>query len=317
MKKKNVAAICTVAGVCVLTSAAFASYQTANGYDTLKKSLMGSIDYTNCTITGNMKASFDGTELVSASYGLEADYPNQRSHNYTTTVSPIDGTGTYTSDSYEDGGYYYYEHYNDNGEKDGLIRNERYGDPKTNLFGIDEQDRNTVNKIFRFMELAADTVVGDLRNNFVCTEDADDYSSYSITLDSVQIPEIVNAGLSAIFSVANAESTYITVDDNGNEITMSYDANDFEYYILQLGTDPVVDNLNLNFTAGKDGNFRDGKATVNFKGTDANGAEHTMTFDIDLSFSNIGTTSVTPVSELGVNVYEYDYDDGSLDKVEF
>ncbi len=317
MKKKNIAAVCAVAGVCVLTSAAFASYQTANGYDTLKKSLLNSIDYTNCTVTGAVKVSFDGTELVSGSYGLEADYPNQRSHTFSSSSAPQLDSEDYTLHTYEDNGYYYYQHFNEDGEADGLTRHELASDPQQTLLGISEGDRNTADKVIRFMELAADTVVGDLRNNFVCTEDADDHATYSITLDSVQIPEIINAGLSMMFSIANTESTYITYDENGEPTVVSYDENDLEYYILRLGTDPVVDNLTLSFTAGKDGNFRDGNAAVSFKGTDADGSEHTMTFDVELSFSDIGTTSVTPPSELGIDIYEYSDYDGSLTKVTF
>ena len=41
-----------------------------------------------------------------------------------------------------------------------------------------------------------------------------------------------------------------------------------------------------------------------------------MSFDLTLAFTNVGTTVITPVSELGVNVYEYD-DNGNRVKVEF
>ena len=57
-KTKNIAIICAVTGACVLTTAAFASYQTANGYDTLKKSILNTIDYTNCTVSANAKIHF-------------------------------------------------------------------------------------------------------------------------------------------------------------------------------------------------------------------------------------------------------------------
>ena len=312
MKKKNISVICAVAGVCVLSSAALASYRTANGYDTLKKSLLSSLDYENCTLTGTLMTSFDGQELMTVTSGLEADYPNGRSHDYSITTSPIslDGTDEYRTESYTDGGYYYYMHYlpSEDGEiseTDGFWRG-MYSEPQKNLWGIDDADRGTADKIVRFMELAADTVVGDLRNNFVCTEDADDYTAYSIDLDSVQIPEIVNAGLSMAFSMANSHPTYTVYDEDGNESEVAWDETDLEYYILKLGSDPVVDRLSLDFAAGEEGNFRDGLMTVIFKGEDADGNEHIMTFDVSLTFSDIGTTSVTPVTELGVALYEYD-----------
>lgn len=315
MKKKNAAAICAAAGVCVLTSAAFASYQTANGYDSLKKSLIGALDYTNCTISGTMEMKFDDLALAKANYDYEADLPNQMIHSRTESSSDVDGDATYVSESYEDSSHYYYNYTNSAGEQDGFIRHDYYpGDPATNLLGISNEDRGTFDKVVRFMELAADTVVGDLRNNFVCTEDTDDHTSYSITLDSVQIPEIINAGLSMVFSVSASDSTYVTYDENGNEIAMEYDENDGQYYINQMGTDPTVDTLTLNFTTNKDGTYRDGNAEVIFKGQDENGNEHKMTITVELSCSNVGTTVITPVTDLGVNIYEYD-DDGNIVKV--
>ena len=317
MKKKNAAAICAAAGVCVLTSAAFASYQTANGYDSLKKSLIGALDYTNCTISSTMEMKFDDLSLVKATYDYEADLPNQMTHGRTESVSDVDGDIPYVSENYEDSNYYYYNYYDNNGNPDGFTRHDYYrGEPATNLLGIGDEERGTFDKVVRFMELAADTVVGDLRNNFVCTEDTDDHTSYSITLDSVQIPELVNAGLSMVFSMSESGPTYTSYDENGNEITTTYDESDAQYYINMMGSDPVIDSLTLNFNVGKDGVLRDGNGEVNFKGTDSTGAEHIMSFDLTLAFTNVGTTVITPVSELGVNVYEYD-DNGNRVKVEF
>lgn len=314
MKKKNAAAVCAALGVCVLTSAAFASYQTANGYDSLKKSIISTFDYTNCTVTGTMAMTFDDIELVKASYLHEADLPNRMTHDRTESSSDVDGDTAYTSESYEDGSYVYYSYTNIDGEKDGFTRHEYYsGEPASNLLGVSDDDRGTFDKVVRFMELAADTVVGDLRNNFVCTDETDDHTSYSITLDSVQIPEIVNAGLSMVFSVSASDSTYITVDENGNEITKEYDENDGQYYINQLGTDPTVETLTLNFTVNNDGTYRDGDAVIVFKGQDANGSEHRLTVSVDVAFSNVGTTVITPVTDLGVNIYEYD-DNGNFVK---
>ena len=105
-------------------------------------------------------------------------------HGRTESSSDVDGDATYVSENYEDHSHYYYNYTNSAGEQDGFIRHDDYpGDPATNLLGVSDEDRGTFDKVVRFMELAADTVVGDLRNDFVCTEDTDDHTSYSITLE--------------------------------------------------------------------------------------------------------------------------------------
>lgn len=305
-KTKNIAIICAVTGVCVLTTAALASYQTANGYDTLKKSILNTIDYKNCTVSAGVKMNFDGTELMNGSFIHKFDSDNKMSYTKS-TESGVGSSGS-SFESYNANDYRYYL------DSDNYFVKypNSYSEFPQNLWGIDNADRKTVDKVVRFMELAADTVVGDLRNNFVCTEDADDHASYSLTLDSVQIPEIVNAGLSMVFSMSNnASGSYMVYDDNGNQVEYQYTEDDLQYYTSKLGNDPVVDTLNLNYSVNKDGTFRDGNMTVIFRGTDSNGASHDMTFDINLGISDIGTTSITPVEETGAVIKTYD-DEGNL-----
>lgn len=301
-KTKNIAIICAVTGACVLTTAAFASYQTANGYDTLKKSILNTIDYKNCTVTANAKMDFDGTDLMNASIIHKLDVGNKM--YYTESTESGVGTSESTSVIYAANDYYYYS------DPDGyFVKYSTYGDFRNNLWNIDSSGRKTADKVIRFMELAADTVVGDLRNNFVCTEDTDDHASYTLTLDSVQIPEIVNAGLSMVFSMSN-NATYMVYED-GESVEYSYTEDDLQYYVAKLGNDPVVDTLNLNYSVNKDGSFRDGNLTVVFKGADSNGTSHSMTFNVDLAISDIGATTITPVEETGAAIKTYD-DEGNL-----
>lgn len=306
-KSKNIAIVCAVTGVCVLTSAAFASYQTANGYDSLKKSLINTIDYKNCTLSADMKMSVDDKELTNYSVKSMIDADNQMQYS-STSESGIGTVDRYGYTSYTTKDYQYYQY----GGDDFFIKSENHSDAPSNLWDIDEESRPTLNKVIRFMELASDTVVGDLRNNFVCTEDTDDHTSYSLTLDSVQIPEIVNAGLSMVFSMSNnASSYYIEYDDNGNPVQHEYTEDDLQYYTAKLGNDPVVDTINMNYSVNKDGSFNDGNMVVVFTGNDENGNSHTMTFDVTLSITDVGSTVITPIEESGATIKTYD-DEGNL-----
>ena len=150
------------------------------------------------------------------------------------------------------------------------------------------------------MELAADTVVGDLRNNFVCTEDSGYYTSYTVSLDSVQIPELINAGLGVLFTLTNNEDEHFTYkDENGNDHKFSDNPERMEYYTKLLGNDPVVDNGTLDYTVDKSGLLHDGKATVIFAG---NG--HEIRFDITAALDKVGTTHILTPEEQGAEVID-------------
>ncbi len=295
MKKKTGAIIAAVSGVCILSTAALASYSTANGYDMLKKSVLNTQDYRNCTISGALAMHFDEKELASADFTYKADLPNNRRETTSTSVT-IEDDEPYLSSSIEADDYWYYNTYDDKGNI-GYFRYEQFLDFESRDFwDVHNDNRETVAKIVNFLEIAADTVVGELRNNFVCTEDTDEYTSYSITLDSVQIPEIVNAGLSAVFSMTGAGSP---------ESYEPYDKTDVEYYLLSLGSDPIVDTVTMNYSIDKEGNFMDGDMKISFYGEDMSGNGHNMTFTLNCGISDMGTTVIETPLERGETVKEY------------
>ena len=135
------------------------------------------------------------------------------------------------------------------------------------MYTDDEQDNETMGKIIRFVELAGDTLVGDLKNNIVYVSGDDDSASYEINLDAIQIPELANAGLSAFFSTL-AQNTY----------------NQDDPYMI-LGTDPIVKSAFLHFTVDNEGRLTEAKGNVTVSG---NG--HEAAVDLYLTMSDYGTT---------------------------
>lgn len=287
MNKKNIAIISAVTGACMLTTAAVASYRTMNGYDALKKSVLSTMDYKNCTLSRSMAMNVDGDEKMKAEFLEELDLENKRSHvlsKASTAGKEIDLSDSYQIDNTK---------YVRCSDKDNTFDTYQINYIMPNLWGIDDEDKATAEKIIRFAELTFDTIVGDLKNNFVCTEDSDESVSYSISLDSVQIPELVNAGLSMVFSMSNnsinADSSDLSEDD-------SY------YYTKLLGDDPILDKVKLDFTLNKDGTFRNAAMAVSFTGND-----HTMNFNITCDISNVGTTAVKSPQEQGFKILDHEY----------
>ena len=158
MKKQRAALIAAAAGVCVFTTAAFANYSTSNGYDSLKKSLWGVMESKNFTADFNVAMRFDGNDEDSMQSHYEFDADGKKSYSKNSGVN-------------SNGSEYGYERWEDasksvSAQEDGtylVFDNTDYGfGSMLEGFGGNEESGR---KVFRFLELCADTVIGDLRNN--------------------------------------------------------------------------------------------------------------------------------------------------------
>lgn len=270
MKKKKLASCIGLAlGVTIFTCAAFANYNTANGYEVGKNAVKRLMENENYTMNSSFKLIFDGREVAGSEITELYDRDGDVRLN---TFETLMGNGKEPSHVWE-------RHFQDSDEICIYDRDEaivykdvsgfiRRGELDT-MYGADEDDRKTVNKIIRFVELATDTFVGDLKNNIVYISGDDDSSTYEMNLDAVQIPELVNAGLSAIFSTVNTNDISTDADDP----------------LKALGTDPIVKNVSLKFTVDNEGRFTDCIATFTMAG---NG--HECSVELSLNISDYGTT---------------------------
>lgn len=267
---KKTAGIAAVVGVCILTTTSLAVYNTGNGYDNLKKAILGTKDYTNCTL--NVKGTFtiDGNEYTTE-YLKEFDGLNKQSHALTK-----DSSGGYFETYYANGKGYNRSIYNENF----IVYNSTVF--QDNLWGVSSADEKDVNKVIKFVEAGLDTVVGDLKSNIICTDSNEEYTSYSLKLDYMQIPEIVQAGLGVIGSSSRSydlEPTEASIDNA-------------PYF---LGEDPIVSKFEMDYTINNDGTLRNGECRIEFTGKDRNGQSHTADAVVNVEFLNVGTTVVTPV----------------------
>ena len=131
----------------------------------------------------------------------------------------------------------------------------------------------------------ADTLVGDLKNNIVYVSGDDNSSTYEIKLEGIQIPELVNAGLSAMFSSMNQYSSY-----NEDDV------------FLKLGTDPVVKSASLTFTVDREGRLLDETGTFTLAGFGEDGASHeacvTETLKIDYGTAKPEKIDISPLKNV-------------------
>ena len=204
MKKRNRITVCLVAGVLILAVSAGAAFGSVNGYSTYKEAVKAlALKTDNVTMQGSMKATLDGKEFVSMTGEMAIDGKNKSSHVITSEFGGqkeerydtiIGNTETwFNADS-----KYYNEYTYDN---------DQTAEDSNNLLGVpadDEMSKRMVN----FMEIAADTVMGDLKNNFVQLGKDGDKTQYQIEISKDQVPSLVNAGLSLFaYSMTADEGT--------------------------------------------------------------------------------------------------------------
>ena len=95
-----------------------------------------------------------------------------------------------------------------------------------NLLGIDTDDE-MANRMVNFVEIAADTVVGELKNNFVQVGKENGVTQYQIEIAQNQVPSLVNAGLSLFaYSVdaSNRENYTVNFADYSATVIHNYES---------------------------------------------------------------------------------------------
>lgn len=293
-RTKLTATIGLALGVTIFAGAALANYNTANGYDTFKTAAKGLLSNENYTMNASFKLSIDGKTVGSECTELYDRNGDVKLNSFETSAYFDEDTSTVKRYSQDSDYIYVYDNEN-RGQEATVYQNASESMANGVLDSMstvkNEDDKKTVNKIVHFVELAADTFVGDLKNNIVYVSGDDNSSTYEMNLESVQIPELVNAGLSALFSEINTSNREFDEDNRD------------PFYIL--GTDPIVKNVSLKFTVDNEGRFTNCLAISTMAG---NG--HEASVSAEMTISDYGTTKPERVDISTLKDVEYfDYND--------
>ncbi len=284
-KSKKRALISLILGGAVFCSAAVATLANSNGYGIYKNALKNLLMSRNHTMVIKAYDYFDGEKknevVTTEKVNLDGDAKLHR----------VENTDDMTYEEYFQDGHSITKHTwkganSEKYEEDPYLIDDYISDqtPQTmasRFTGTAYYDDKTSEKFVRFMEIAADLVTGDLKNNFIYEGEQDNIHTYSITLDSFQIPEIISSGIDLITSLNN--SSY-DVEDLKERVEYNYTG-----YLYQ---DIVIDNLSAVVKVDDDGNIRDNNVTINVSGNDWDGNAHTWELHLDLSCCDYGTTQV-------------------------
>lgn len=195
--------ICLVAGVLILAVSATAAFGSVNGYTKYKEALKSlALETDNFTASGTLQVRYDDKEVASVQEDFAMDGQNIASHNLTTEGGVrhesydtlLDGVRTSFN---ADESTYYQVDYGTTGDTT----------LASNLLGVDTDDEMT-NRLVNFAEIAADTVVGELKNNFVQVGSENGVDHYQVEIAQNQVPSLINAGLSLAAYTMNQANYY-------------------------------------------------------------------------------------------------------------
>ena len=239
----------------VLTFTAFASINTASGYDRYKKALINTVtNEKNYTAYINLSIFVDGTEEFATLNEVKNDGLNSMS-----TISTIkNGTETKSAKTISQGSQTIYL-----GEDDRwhLMNHRGYIDGGNPFASLTQTQ-------IRFMELLADTLTGDTKNYIVT-----DGNTVSLTLSENQIPELSQLGLSSFIEIENKISLYQTSEN-------------IDYMII----DPIIQGFKFNATLGDDNVVKDTKVITEITYKDNENIPHKVDIYAEVSFENFGST---------------------------
>jgi hypothetical protein len=287
-KLKTITTSAIAGGVLLaLSVTAFAS--SSSGYESYKTAVKSIVTTENATIDAQYEVKDNGTVIFSGDTVEKLDDTNRS----TKTSTTVDGTSkTYESSNangnfiINDDGKYYQMNKADN--KQGNDKREKLSESSSSV---------------KLAELVTDTLVGDVKNQFV--KDGD---TIRVNLEGGQIPELAKLAVSAAAEESSREK------DSSNNGKTGYD----EGFKSAMDKVPSLSNIevkSISMTATVDGDaLKDNEITAVITGTDANGTSHEVTITLNAKISDVGNTKVDSIDVTGKDVTAIDGKDQHRNK---
>ena len=289
-----------VAGCMILTGAVFANIDNANGYSSYKNAVKNLIKLSNCTAEFNMTAYLDDTKLEE--YKILSKIENNKFTSSSASESAVDSED-YKSGVLDDDATYLSQNYTDGEFEVHVNTDSGNGYKSIDITDISEYseengvynpilggnvDEKLLDKAIRFAEVAADSFIGDIKNNFVYLGEENGEKHYNITLSREQMPSIVTSGLSLFCGITESQYDYDSNDERGYDYN---DANDIVEMMFINEKEPFVKSASCDFKVDSNGNLVNNILSGTIVGYTNDGEEHSIGLRIEINIMDIGTTA--------------------------
>jgi len=150
-----------------------------------------------------------------------------------------------------------------------------------------ENDFSANSSTVKLAEMLTDTIVGDVRNQFVT-----DGQNISVNLEGAQIPELARLAVSAV--AENIDKVDKNISNEGGNLDESMTS--------IMNTVPKLTNIDvksISMNATVDGNtLKNNEFTIVISGNDADGASHELSFLVSAEISNVGNTIIDTIDTM-------------------
>lgn len=276
--KKRTTTVSLILGGVLFVSAAVVGIASSNGYGLYKEALKKMLTVTNYTMDIDASYTIDGEKIDNIALSERVDIGGDVELNHTETINDNKVADNYFQDGYA----IYSSRYDANVLSYTVYDNVTNNTPSTafgTILGTNYQTDETAEKVIKFAELAADLVVGDLKNNFIYEGTDDGISTYSITLDTFQIPEIIRAGVDLI---TTSNSSYSDVD----ELKEAAKRSRWAYFYK----DVVISNVSCVVKVNADGYLSENNIKIVINGNDWDDVSHEAVITLNVNSYDFGTT---------------------------
>ncbi|AGK96712.1 hypothetical protein [Clostridium pasteurianum] len=280
MNKKSTAIVTSLAlGGILLFGTAFVNASQLSGYQSFKGAVNDTKNLKNGTINLQLAVSDNGNNIINANSNVKLNL-NANAMSSVTTVKS--GSDTQTFNSYKQDGKSITK---DNNSNEYIVKQ----NGSKNINGKDKVENPAVSKS---VEVVMDTLVGSMQNKVSVTGNTDGTKKDSINLNSSEITPLSNA-LASIALIRNDNEAV-----NYNKVNL----NSLKNVIPQLQSNIKIESINSNGDINKNDVITDQTAVIVLSGDDANGKQHNIKFDINLTLSNINNTTPDKVDLNGKQV---------------
>jgi len=279
MKKKGfkTMAVTAVTG-CILLSLSAATFaNSGSGYADYKAAVETTLLAKNATVAAQYEVTDQGSIILSGNSTQKLDNKDRSSQTSVTVggvtkafaTSAVNGTVITEADGK------YYSSTKGNGKFDGDHR----------------ADLSASSSTVKLAEMLADTLVGDVKNQFV-----ENGQTISVNLEGAQIPELARLALSAAAENSNHSGDFKNSGKQGPGESM-------KPMMDQMPKLTNIDVKSLAMTATVDGTtLKDNDFTVVLTGNDLSGVAHEITVKLSAKITDVGSTKIEAIDTNGQQV---------------
>lgn len=275
-------------GIIILTCAVFANYENAGGYSICKEALKKVAYSEDFSADYTLNAKIDNEDFsgIYGSYKLNVDgNPSKATETTKLYKGEVADFMKFTRQDNNS----VYEYYND-GEPWGHLMDDHY----TVSSLADGISPESGDKVIFFAETICDTMIGDLKNNFVLTAEENGIRTYNVSLSKEQMPSYVTAGVSLLTSLVRQDYAGVLEDEEA----------EVDPIMLFFGSDePYVQDITMNMSVDKEGNPVQITGIANVVGKDTDGKEHILSVDLSTDFYDFGSTKIKYYTEEDIKAF--------------